>query len=185
MEQGQIGFYFDQTRCSGCLTCILACKQWHSTEQDVMHWRHVETFEHGAYPDLKVTFLSYSCYHCETPPCVVQCPTSAITKREQDGIVLVDPERCSGGSTCGHCREVCPYAIPQFNPDQDFKMEKCDFCADRVAQGKRPICVEACPMHALDAGNLEEMRIKHGRDRKAEGFHYSLETRPSIILKAK
>jgi anaerobic dimethyl sulfoxide reductase subunit B (iron-sulfur subunit) len=108
-----------------------------------------------------------------------------MTKRKEDGIVLVDPEKCLGGSTCGHCGDVCPYNVPQFNPDQDFKMEKCNFCADRLAQGKRPICVEACPMHALDAGDLEEMGIKYGRGREAEGFHYSLETRPSVILKTK
>ncbi len=64
-------------------------------------------------------------------------------------------------------------------------MEKCDFCYERMEEGKRPICVEACPMNALDAGDLGEMERKYGRGRKAEGFDYSSETRPSVILKGK
>jgi anaerobic dimethyl sulfoxide reductase subunit B len=64
-------------------------------------------------------------------------------------------------------------------------MEKCDLCYERIEEGKRPICVEACPMHALDAGDLDEMGRKYEGGRDAEGFHYSSDTRPSIILKPK
>ena len=181
----QVGFYFDQSRCSGCFTCILACKQWHSSEVEAGNWRRVETFESGHFPDLKVSFLSISCFHCETPACLSNCPTSAIHKREESGVVLVDPASCLGQEGCGLCRDSCPYHVPNYNPNDDQKMEKCDFCYERMEKGKRPICVEACPMHALDAGDLEEMEIKYGRGREAEGFHYSPETRPSIILKGK
>lgn len=181
----QMAFFFNQTRCSGCLTCVVACRQWHSIDCDRLSWRRVETIEEGSFPDLRVSFLSLSCLHCHNCPCVSSCPTSAMTKRKQDGIVRVDPEKCLGGQVCGQCRDLCPYAIPQFNPNQDFRMEKCDFCMERLAEGKRPICVEACPMHALDAGDLEEMEKKHGEGRKAEGFDYSPETRPSVILKGK
>ena len=183
--KGQIGFFFDQSRCSGCLTCVLACRQWHSTEWEVGNWRRVRAVESGNYPGLKVSFFSFSCFHCEVPLCLSNCPTSAIHRVEEKGAVLVHPDLCLGEQGCGRCKASCPYEIPEFNPNREFKMEKCNFCYDRIEKGERPICVEACPMHALDAGNLEEMGKKYGKETEAEGFHYSLETSPSIILKRK
>jgi anaerobic dimethyl sulfoxide reductase subunit B (iron-sulfur subunit) len=59
----------------------------------------------------------------------------------------------------------------------------CTFCLDRVAASKKPICVEACPMRALDAGPLDELKEKYGARQEAEGFIYSKKTRPSIIFK--
>ena len=185
MSRGQVGFYFDQTRCSGCFTCITACRQWHSLEYEVMNWRRVEAIEDGIFPHLKVSFLSLSCLHCENPLCASVCPTSAILKRQQDGIVLVDPGRCLGEKSCGLCRDRCPYRIPQFNPHHDFKMEKCNFCLDRLDQGKRPICADACPMHALDLGPLNALSKERGHGQEAEGFIFSQETLPSIVLKRK
>jgi anaerobic dimethyl sulfoxide reductase subunit B len=181
----QVGFHFDQSRCSGCLTCILACKQWHSSVSEARNWRRVLTVEKGQYPHLKISFFSFSCFHCEIPLCLSTCPTSAIDKKEENGIVLVSPDLCLGEQACGLCKDSCPYHVPVFSPEAGLKMEKCDFCTERMASGKRPICVEACPMRALDAGDLEEMRKKYGKGTEAEGFHYSLETRPSIILRRK
>ena len=181
----QLAFFFDQSRCSGCLTCVVACRQWHSVDHDAVTWRRVETIEGGSFPDLRVSFLSLSCLHCQSCPCIPSCPSSAMMKREQDGIVLVSPDLCLGEQTCGRCKDACPYHVPAYNPETGLKMEKCDLCSGRRVDGKRPICVEACPMRALDAGDLEEMRRKHGTGTEAEGFHYSLETRPSIILKRK
>jgi len=181
----QMAFFFNQTRCSGCLTCVVACRQWHSIDRERTSWRRVETIEEGSFPDLRVSFLSLSCLHCENCPCIPSCPSSAMTKREQDGIVLVDPQKCLGGSTCGHCRKACPYAMPQFNPNQDCKMEKCNFCLDRLAQGRRPICVEACPMGALDSGPFDELSKGYGANREAEGFRFSEKANPSILFKGK
>jgi anaerobic dimethyl sulfoxide reductase subunit B (iron-sulfur subunit) len=181
----QLGFFFDQSRCSGCFTCITACRQWHSIEYEVMSWRRVETVEEGTYPHLRVSFVSLSCLHCQNPLCALVCPTSAIFKRPQDGIVLVDPEKCLGEKNCGLCRNGCPYRIPQFNPHHDFKMEKCNLCPDRLDQGKRPICVDACPMHALDLGPLEELSKGEGYGQGADGFTFSQEACPSIVLKRK
>ena len=75
--------------------------------------------------------------------------------------------------------------MPVYNPEAGLKMEKCDLCNERMVGGKRPICVEACPMHALDAGDLAEMERRYGGGREADGFDYSLETGPSILLKRK
>ena len=150
-----------------------------------MNWRRVETIERGTFPDVKVSFLSIACFHCQTPPCVSACPVSAISKREEDGIVIVDPEKCLGEQNCGLCKDACIYRIPQFNPARDFKMEKCDLCLDRLENGKQPICVDACPMHALGVAPLEELSKKNNCGRAAEGFNYSTEANPSIIIRQK
>lgn len=181
----QKGFFFDQTRCSGCHTCVVACKQWHSSDLDAKDWRRVETLERGVFPEVTVSFVSLSCLHCEFPSCLSACPVSAISKGDDDGIVRVDPALCLGESTCGACRVACPYELPAFGGDSEAKMEKCDLCSDRLLEGKRPICVEACPMRALDAGAMDVLRERHGNGSSAQGFHYSEEARPSVIFKSK
>ena len=114
------------------------------------------------------------------------CPVNAITKRSEDGIVVVDREACLGNDSCAaFCREGCTYDVPAFGPEPGAKMQKCDLCLERWAEGKEPICVEACPSRALDAGPLDELKAKYGNIREAEGFIYSEETKPSIIFKPK
>lgn len=162
---------------------MIACRQWHSVDYEVMNWRRVGTFENGVFPDLKVSFISLSCLHCQTPLCASICPSSAIIKRNEDGIVLVDAEECMGEPNCGLCKDACPYSIPQFNPGHDFKMEKCNLCLDRLSQDKQPICVDACPMHAIDVAPLNELSRKYGSGNMADGFNFSKESKPSIILK--
>lgn len=179
----QIGFYFDQSRCLGCYTCVIACRQWHSSDHEVMAWRWVETLESGNFPDLQVSFLSLSCLHCQSPPCEAVCPESAISKRRGDGLVLVDQSLCLGEMACGLCRDVCPYEAPRFNPGREFKMEKCDLCSDRLAQGQEPICVAACPTHALKIGPLSEDERPEGFELEAVGFTYSPQARPAVALK--
>ena len=182
----QFGFYFDQTRCTGCFTCTVACKDWHDIPAGPVSWRKMETVERGEFPDVFVAFLTTSCYHCADPTCVSACPAGAITKREQDGIVVVDSEKCLGKDSCGMlCRDACPYEIPQFGPEHNARMQKCTFCPDKLAEDKKPVCVDACPVRALDAGSLDELRAKYGDARWAEGFTYSAKVTPSIIFKAK
>ena len=77
------------------------------------------------------------------------------------------------------------YCLAQFGTEPDARMEKCDLCLDRWGEGKKPICVEACPMRALEAGPLGELESKYGKGRQAEGFVYSEKIKPSIILKPK
>ncbi len=180
----QMGFYFDQTRCNGCFTCIVACKDRHDIPAGPVSWRRVTTMEKGLFPDLHVAFLSTACHHCEKPACVSVCPVEAVTKREEDGIVIVDPEVCLGRD-CGQCLEACPYNAPQFGLEDDAKMQKCTFCIDRLADGKKPACVDACPMRALDAGPMEDLRAKYGDIRETEGFVFSKELSPCVVFKPK
>ncbi len=181
----QLGLFFDQTRCTGCYACQVACKDWHGVPAGPANWMKVARIEEGKFPHRFAAYVVNMCYHCADPPCVAVCPAQAINKREEDGVVIVDSEKCEGGALCDLCSEVCPYRAPQFGAEENPKMYKCDFCLDRLTQGKLPICVAACPTRALDWGPLDELRHKYGDVREAPGFPYSKEIQPSILFKPK
>ena len=181
----QIGFYFDQTRCTGCFACTVACKDWHGVPAGPASWMRVQTIEQGKYPEPFVAFLSSPCYHCARPGCVDACPGNAISKREQDGIVVVDRDICLGKDKCQLCFEVCSYSAPQFGAEENAKMQKCDLCIERWAEGKKPICVAGCPTRALDAGPISELKAKYGEAKEAVGFPYREKLVPSVIFRPK
>ncbi len=141
--------------------------------------------EKGEYPDPFVAFLTNPCYHCGKPACVSACPVGAISKREQDGIVVVARDSCLGKDKCDLCLRACPYAAPQFGAEANARMQMCDLCLDRLAEEKNPICVDACPARALDAGPIAKLEAKYGDIREAEGFVYSDERIPSIVFTPK
>ncbi len=150
----QLAFSFDQTRCTGCHTCVVSCKDWHDVPAGPVGFRRVETREEGRFPNVKVFHLSISCNHCKKPPCADACPEDAIIKREDDGIVLIDREKCTG---CRICESACPYDAISFLAQEDTVARKCDFCTDRLENGEPPVCVAACPMRALDFGDFEQL----------------------------
>ena len=181
----QLGIYFDQTRCVGCFTCVVACKDWHDIPAGPANWMKVQCIEEGTFPHLFVAYLIRPCYHCENPACLANCPVEAISKSADSGIVKVNRNVCLGQKKCGICKEVCPYGSPQFGDDADATMEKCDFCLERWRGGEKPICVDACLMRALNAGPLDELRRKYGNGRTAAGFTYDFGMKPSIVMKAR
>ncbi|MFC1895077.1 4Fe-4S dicluster domain-containing protein [Thermodesulfobacteriota bacterium] len=182
----QLGFFFNQPRCSGCEACLLACRQWHGDDESAVDLLAVTELETGEFPDVAVTWMVVPCLHCAEPVCAEACPAQAIVKSPEDGRVTVDMEKCMGKEDCGAvCREVCPYQAPRFKDEPDAKMQKCDLCLDRMKEGKKPICVAACPMRALDVAPLPELESAWGKAKDAEGFVYSAETAPSIVIRAK
>lgn len=183
--KGQKGFYFDQTRCTGCLACAVACKDWHDTPAGPSRWVRITSKEEGRFPHPTVSFLFQSCHHCADPACLTACPHAAIMKREEDGIVLVRAEACVGKQACGLCLEACLYQAPQFWDEPETSMEKCDLCLDRWEAGKKPICVDSCPARALDAGLLEDLTKKYPTMPDADGFDHSARLKPSIIFRPK
>jgi Fe-S-cluster-containing dehydrogenase component len=112
----------------------------------------------GEFPNVANRTISISCFHCARPACVDICPAGAISKRAEDGVVVVDRNECVG---CRSCEKACPYGAPQYG--KDGKMQKCHLCQDRRAEGKQPACVATCPAEALAFGDLEELRQLAGR----------------------
>ncbi|RPI93553.1 MAG: 4Fe-4S dicluster domain-containing protein [Spirochaetales bacterium] len=183
----QLGFYFNQTRCIGCHTCVVACKDWHDHQDGSVNWMRIKTIEKGKYPDLFLAFMAVPCYQCEDPSCMTACPQKAIYKREADGVVMVDWEKCPGKDICAGtpCLKACRTGSPQFGMEANAKMQKCDFCADRLEAGKQPICVEACPMYALEIDTLKKLREKHGERNDATGFVYSKKIKQAVVFTPK
>jgi len=182
----QIGFYFDQTRCTGCSACRVACKDWHDIPAGPENWMRVEYTERGKCPEVFVAYMVAPCWHCEDPVCVAACPVDAIEKNETSGIVTVERKTCLGNLECDEkCRKACPYKAPQFGPEKGAKMGKCNYCLDRFEEGKEPNCVDACPVRALDAGTLEELKKKYGDIQSADGFNYSRRVKPAVVFKPK
>ena len=97
----QLGFYFDQSRCTGCFACAIACKDWHDVPAGPARWMRLLYQEEGKFPKVFVSHMATPCYHCTEPVCAYVCPNEAITKRDEDGIVVVDREKCREEKTCG------------------------------------------------------------------------------------
>ena len=143
----QYGFLFDQSRCSGCHACAVACKNWHALPPGPLKYLRIYEYEKGSFPDVRVHFLWVPCYHCEEPACVVACPCDAIYKEPRYGAVLIESEKCDG---CRICYDVCPYGAPVFESDEPgVPAQKCTMCIDRLEAGEQPLCVLACPTRAL------------------------------------
>ncbi len=188
----------DLKRCIGCHSCSMACKVENFTGPGVF-WSFVEDEEVGTYPSVIRRFIPRLCMHCKNPACVDTCPTGASYQRE-DGIVLVDQNRCVG---CQSCIVACPYGARYFvrenkgyfdqgvtpyekvgfSKHRPGVVEKCTFCAHRLEERKEPACVRACPVKARTFGDLNDLksnvceviRSKHGFQ-----FHKDLGCEPCV-----
>lgn len=158
-----LGFYVDLQRCIGCRTCQVACKDRRDLQSAGPRPRRVDSFECGTYPDVSLFHLALSCNHCDDPACVAGCPTAALHKAG-DGTVQYDADRCV---VCRNCMTVCPYGAPQHDEDANL-IAKCDACKALRDAGRNPVCVDACPMRALEFGELDELRAAHGGDLTSE-----------------
>jgi anaerobic dimethyl sulfoxide reductase subunit B (iron-sulfur subunit) len=164
----------------------VACKDWNDIPAGPENWMRVLYTEKGKFPKPFVSYRAAACWHCAEPVCAQACPVGAITKRAEDGIVLVDSDTCLGNEACDvKCLKACPYDAPQFGPENGAKMRKCNFCLDRHLDRKLPDCIEACPVRALDAGPLIELEKKYGDNKEAGDFKYSQRTKPAIVIKPK
>lgn len=152
----QIGFYYNQSACIGCRACQVACKDRNDISDEVaLRW--VTSYESGEFPNVGAYHFAAACNHCESPACVANCPTGAMFKAE-DGSVLHDDDVCIG---CKTCVGSCPYGAPQYSEGKDLIM-KCDSCKALRDAGMNPVCVDTCPMRALEFGELSELESRHG-----------------------
>ncbi|SDJ02284.1 anaerobic dimethyl sulfoxide reductase subunit B (DMSO reductase iron-sulfur subunit) [Ferrimonas sediminum] len=182
----QYGFYVDTSKCTGCKTCQIACKDRSDLPLGVK-WRRVYEYGGGAWSDngdgtlnqsVFAHYVSLGCNHCSHPVCVKACPTGAMHKRSSDGLVHVDAAICVG---CHSCARACPYDAPQFDSERGV-MTKCDGCYDRLKQGKKPSCVESCPLRTLEFGPIEELRARHGDNADIQPLPDSSITSPNLVI---
>jgi formate dehydrogenase iron-sulfur subunit len=158
----------DVTRCTGCERCVDACIEANKSDPLKAQVDRV-TAKDGLSENRLLSlvqvapgrFARMSCMHCEDPSCVAACLVGGITKTPE-GPVVYDPEKCIG---CRYCMLACPFHIPRYEWDEPVPyMKKCTMCADRQAEGLEPACVDACPNHALEFGNRDDLlREAHTR----------------------
>jgi len=158
-------FYLDMQICTGCKTCMVACKDKNDLGSGV-RWRRVVEYSGGEWlcmPDgtfrqnVFAYYVSVSCNHCTEPICVEICPTTAMSQ-DENGIVTVDETKCMG---CKYCEWACPYGAPQYQVESG-RMSKCDFCRDELKAGGVPACVAACPTRALRFGEFDQLQQDSG-----------------------
>lgn len=227
----QYGFHFDAWRCTGCKTCVLACKDYQDNGTDVAY-RQVYEYVGGSWgrderglwcqgsaggpgadesanPDSSSAtggatdpgdpdksgasgsgaasgvgrtcfawYVSVACNHCARPVCVEVCPTGAMHKDAESGLVSVNARRCVG---CGYCALSCPYHAPKVDRAAGRSV-KCDGCLGRIAAGLAPICVAACPVRALEFGEIGALRQRYGELADLAPLPDSGDTEPSLVI---
>lgn len=158
----QLSLAIDLSRCIGCKTCVVACRNAHGLSDhasampgNLPFYLRVESNREGAYPDIHVDTWVVPCQHCNNAACVKACKAEAITKDEQTGIVRIDPAKCQGK---GDCIEACPYGVIQFDAARK-KAHKCDLCWERVHRGEKPVCAEVCLTDAIRFGEKQLLRM--------------------------
>jgi formate dehydrogenase iron-sulfur subunit len=167
------------TRCIGCRTCEVACAASKGLPAPELGPKQVEMVRTTSDRALTVvnrhatksgyTFLKNQCMHCNQPACASVCLTKALLKTET-GQVIWRGNKCMG---CRMCMASCPFDVPKFeysswNPE----IVKCDLCYERTKDGKKPVCVEACPANALTFGTRRELlRIARERIEKNPGSY--------------
>lgn len=140
----------DLPRCIGCQACTVSC---HIENQAPIGNFRTTVSEYEVTDALTGNVAHFMlprlCNHCDNPPCVPVCPVSA-TYQRNDGIVVVDNERCVG---CAYCVQACPYDARFINPETNTA-DKCTFCTHRLEAGLLPACVESCVGGARNIGDL-------------------------------
>ena len=173
------GLLVDVSRCFGCFACVVGCKNWHGLPAGGPDRIRIVDIALGVYPHVSRWILPVPCMQCEHPACVAVCRFSACV-RDEDGIVRVDADRCTG---CELCTLACPYGARTIRPDTG-KADGCDLCRDRLAEGKPPLCVEACPGEALIFGDLddpESLIRRRIEETGAEALLRRYQTRPRVF----
>ncbi|MCB1506538.1 MAG: 4Fe-4S dicluster domain-containing protein [Hyphomicrobiaceae bacterium] len=168
----KLGLLIDLDICVGCQACATSCKEWNTggysaplsdidpygRDPNGAWLNRIHSYEISSNGSSRTVHFPRSCLHCETPACVTVCPTGASYKREEDGIVLVDPDKCIG---CKLCSWACAYGAREYDYAEGV-MKKCTLCVDRIynphlkQEDRIPACVRACPTGARHFGDFAD-----------------------------
>lgn len=186
----------DLSKCRNARKCMDACQNHHQLrpEQHHINVLQMQDAEHTA-----PYFMPKPCQHCDNPPCTKVCPVDATFKR-QDGIVLIDNERCIG---CRFCIAACPYSARIFQwtepkdsekyknltyniesnvPQKKGTVSKCLFSADRLREDKLPSCVSSCPNGVYYFGDQNEDAVTNGTTHETVRFSQLIEENAGYTL---
>jgi tetrathionate reductase subunit B len=154
-------FTIDMGKCTGCYCCQLACKDEHvgndwgsysKAQPDTgQFWGKLNEYVRGQVPQVKMSFVFIPCQHCVDAPCVSDCPVDDACYTREDGLIVINPNKCTG---CALCVTSCPYGVIYFNQDLNIA-QKCTGCAHLVDAGVNysPRCADACPHEAIKFGD--------------------------------
>jgi tetrathionate reductase subunit B len=177
-------FVIDLARCNGCYSCQVACKDEHAgndwppyakPQPDTgQFWLKIKESVRGTVPKVRVSYQPVLCAHCANAPCLAACPAKDAIYQREDGLIIIDAEKCTG---CRNCLEACPYNAIYFNENLNIA-QKCTGCAHLIDRGWTvPRCVDACPTECIRFGEESELKAltKKGKDMYPEA-----KTRPRL-----
>jgi tetrathionate reductase subunit B len=157
-------FVIDVGVCNGCYACQFACKDEHAGNDwspiakpqpdSGQFWMRLDEHIRGTVPKVKMHFVPNPCMHCDDAPCMPACPIEGAIYKRDDGLVILDPERCTG---CKGCVDACPYGAIYFNDDLNLA-QKCTGCAHLLDGGEWTTtrCADSCPTEAIKFGEESE-----------------------------
>ena len=177
-------FVIDVSICNGCYSCQIVCKDEHVGNDWIPYakpqpdtgqfWCKMNEYVKGTVPKVKMHYIPAMCMHCDNAPCLKACTVKGAIYKRDDGLVIIDPEKCTG---CKSCLNSCPYNAIYFNEDLNIA-QKCTGCAHLLDNGwKVPRCVDACPTEAIKFAEESELKklISHAEVLKPES-----KTRPRV-----
>ncbi|MBV5343136.1 4Fe-4S dicluster domain-containing protein, partial [bacterium] len=184
LEGKRFVMVIDLSKCRNARKCMSACQEAHHLRPEQ---HHINVLKMQDTPETQPYYMPKPCQHCDNPPCTAVCPVDATFKR-QDGIVLIDNERCIG---CRFCMAACPYSARLFHwqeplfaeqdkdlvydveqnvPQRRGTISKCLFSADKLREGKLPSCVSACPNGVYYFGDENEDVVTNGTTKESVRF---------------
>ena len=181
---GKKVFVIDLSMCNGCYCCQFMCKDEHAgndwspiakPQPEVgQFWMKLTEEVRGSVPKVKVAYRPHLCMHCDAAPCMEACKVKGAKYKRDDGLVIIDPAKCTG---CRNCVEACPYDAIYFNEDLNIA-QKCTGCAHLLDNGwKETRCADACPTLALKIMDEADAKDLIG---KAEVWKSELKTKPRV-----
>ncbi len=178
-------FVIDVGICNGCYACQISCKDEHvgndwtpyakPQPETGQFWMRLTEHIQGTVPKVKMHYIPVPCMHCDNPPCMSVCPIEGAIYKRDDGLVIIDPEKCSG---CKRCVDACPYNAIFINESFNIA-QKCTGCAHLLDSGewKIPRCADSCPTEAIKFGEEKDLKDLIA---KAEVLKPETGTRPRV-----